>query len=174
MISRGKAKDYFKIIRKGYKNIPAAYGLMNFAFIALAGLFAFLLLIYEPASQWHNTSFALSRIEYRYSRGIGGLYLYTTDGKQFWLNQNEEEIQYQLNEGQQYDAVYSDDLFYDTIQGLKDADREYINADEMRQSYEREHFWLSGVFLICLFLLLTVNAIYVISCIRREKTVPRH
>ena len=59
--------------------------------------------------------------------------LYTTDQRRYVLNHNDEEIRYQLKQGQHYSAVYSDDLFHDIIKGLKDSEYEYINVDEMRK-----------------------------------------
>ena len=165
----GEIKYYLNAIRKGYKKIPAVHGLINFILIAFAGLFAFVLLVYEPANDWHDTTFTLSHFEYRYSRGGSVLDLYTTDGRCYVLNHNEEEVRHQLKEGQQYDAVYSDDFFHDIIKGLTDADQEYINAAEMRKSYETEHFWFCLLLILCSLLLLLNNSIYTISCVKEEK-----
>ena len=168
-MTHGDIKYYLRVIRKGYKKIPAIYGLISFVLIVLAGLFVFVLLVYEPANEWHNTTFILSHFEYRYSRGGGVLDLYTSDGRCYVLNHNEEEIRYQLKEGQQYNAVYSDDFFHDIIKGLKDTDHEYINAAEMRKSYEAERFWFSALLILCSFLLLIMNSIYAIFCVQEEK-----
>ena len=162
-------KYYLKIVRKGYKNISAPLGLANFVLIALAGLFVFVLLVYEPANEWHTTTFTLSHYEYRYSRGGAVLDLYTTDNRRYVLNQNEEKIRYQLKEGQQYDAVYSDDFFHDIIKGLSDTECEYLNADEMRESYVSERFWFSVLLALCVFLILIFNSIYIISSVRAEE-----
>ena len=160
---------YLNVIRKGYKKIPALLGLFSAVLIIFGVLFAFILLLFEPANNWHNTTFTLSHFEYRYTRGGGVLDLYTTDGRCFVLNHNDEEIRYQLKEGQQYDAVYSDDFFHDIIKGLKDADQEYMNDGEMRKSDETERFWIRSLLILCSLLLLTMNAIYAILCIREEK-----
>ena len=168
-MNRNTMQYYLKIVRKGYKNISAPLGLATFVLLALAGLFAFMLLVYEPSNEWHTTTFTLSHYEYRYSRGGGVLDLYTTDGRCYALNQNEETIRYQLKEGQQYNAVYSDDFFHDIIKGLKDTDHEYINAAEMRKSYEAERFWFSALLILCSFLLLIMNSIYAIFCVQEEK-----
>jgi len=160
---------YLKIVRKVYKNISAPLGLANFVLLALAGLFAFLLLVYEPANEWHTTTFTLSRYEYRYSQGGAVLDLYTTDGRCYVLNQDEEAIRYQLKEGQQYNAVYSDDFFHDIIKGLSDAESEYLNADEMQKSHTTERLWFSILFVLCVLILLISNFIYAISCIRIEE-----
>ena len=169
-MTHGEVKYYLKVIRKGYRNISAPYGLASFVMIFLVGLFAFLLLVYEPANEWHNTTFILSHFEYRYvPRGGGVLDLYTSDGRHYALNHNEEEIRHQLKEGQQYLAVYSDDFFHDIIKGLKDADHEYINAAEMRKIHEKERFWFRTILVLCSFLLLLINSVYAISCIKKEK-----
>lgn len=168
-MTHGEVKYYLKIIRKGYKDISALYGLASLVMIVLVGLFAFLLLAYEPANEWHNTNFTLSHIESRYSRGGAVLDLYTTDNRRYVLNHNEEEIRHQLKQGQQYNVVYSDDLFHDIIKGLEDSECEYINVDEMRKSHETERFWFSTILVLCSILLLLINSIYAISCIKEEK-----
>ena len=168
-MNRNTMKYYLKIVRKGYKNISAPLGLANFVFVALAGLFLFVLLVYEPANDWHTTTFTLSRYEYRYSRGGGVLDLYTTDGRRYVLNQNEEIIRHQLKKGQQYHAVYSDDFFHDIIKGLSDTEGEYLNADEMRKSYTTERLWFSILLVLCILILLISNSAYAISCIRDEE-----
>ena len=168
-MNRNTMQYYLKIVRKGYKNISAPLGLATFALLALAGLFAFVLLVYEPVNEWHTTTFTLSRYEYRYSRGGGVLDLYTTDGRCYALNQNEETIRYQLKEGQQYNAVYSDDFFHDIIKGLSDAEGEYLNADEMRMSHTTERLWFSILLVVCILILLISNSVYAIFCIRTEE-----
>ena len=168
-MNRNTMKYYLKIVRKGYKNISAPLGLANFVFVALAGLFLFLLLVFEPANEWHTTTFTLSRYEYRYSRGVGVLDLYTTDGRWYVLNQNEETIRYQLKAGQQYNAVYSDDFFHDIIKGLSDSEGEYLNADEMRKSHTTERLWFSILLVVCILILLISNSVYAIFCIRTEE-----
>lgn len=80
-MTRGTMKYYLKIIREGYKDNSVFFGLPNFVMITLAGLFAFMLLVYEPANDWHETSFTLSRFEYRRVRGGAVLDLYTTDNR---------------------------------------------------------------------------------------------
>ena len=168
-MNRNTMKYYLKIVRKGYKNISAPLGLANFVFVALAGLFLFLLLVFEPANEWHTTTFTLSRYEYRYSRGVGVLDLYTTDGRCYVLNQNEETIRHQLKAGQQYNAVYSDDFFHDIIKGLSDSEGEYLNADEMRKSHTTERLWFSILLVVCILILLISNSVYAIFCIRTEE-----
>ncbi len=168
-MNRNTMKYYLKIVRKGYKNISAPLGLANFVFVALAGLFLFLLLVYEPANEWHTTTFTLSHYEYRYSRGGAVLDLYTTDSRRYVLNQNEEIIRHQLKKGQKYHAVYSDDFFHDIIKGLSDTEGEYLNADEMRKSHTTERFWFRVLLGLCVLLLLISNSVYAIFCIRAEE-----
>ena len=168
-MNRNTTKYYLKIVRKGYKTMPGILGLVTFASIALAGLFAFVLLVYEPANDWHTTTFTLSRYEYRSSRGVPVLDLYTTDNKCYVINQNVETIRHQLREGQQYHAVYSDNFFYDIIKGLSDTEGEYLNADEMRKSHTTERLWSSILLVLCILILLISNFVYAISCIRAEE-----
>ena len=161
---------YFKIVRKSYsyKNIPALLGLANFLLLILAVLLVFLLLVYEPANEWHTTTFTLSHYEYRYSRGAV-LDLYTTDGRRYALNQNAETIRYQLKEGQLYHAVYSDDFFCDTVRGLTDTEGEYLNSDETKKLHTTERFWFHGLLRGCFLILLTANSLYAIFCVIEEE-----
>lgn len=168
-MTRGEMKHYLKVIRKEYKNIFLPLGLANFVVIVLICLFAFLLLAYEPASGWHDTDFTLARLEYRYARGGGVLELYTTDNRRYVLNHNEAEIRTLLEQGRQYRAVYSDDLFHDIIKGLEDAEREYLNPDEMRKEHEAERFWFRTLLALSSALLLLINGLYVLHCIKEEK-----
>ena len=168
-MNRNTMRYYLKIVRKGYKNISAPLGLATFVLLVLAGLFTFLLLVYEPANEWHTTTFTLSRYEYRYLRYGGVLDLYTTDGRCYALNQNEETIRYQLKEGQQYNAVYSDDFFHDIIKGLSDTEGEYLNADELQRSHTTERLWFSVLLVLCILFLLISNSVYAISYIRAEE-----
>ena len=169
IMTREEVKYCLKVIRKGYKNISAPYGAANFVMIILLALFAFLLLVYEPVNEWHTTDFTLSHCEYRYSRGGAVLDLYTTDQRRYVLNHNDEEIRYQLKQGQHYSVVYSDDLFHDIIKGLKDSEYEYINVDEMRKLHETERFWYTAILVLLCFLFVLINIIYAISCIKENK-----
>ena len=168
-MNRNTTKYYLKIVRNGYKTMPGILGLVTFVSLILAGLFAFVLLVYEPANDWHITTFTLSRYEYRYSRGVPVLDLYTTDNKCYVINQNVETIRHQLREGQQYHAVYSDNFFHDIIEGLSDTEGEYLNADEMRKSYTTERLWFSILSVLGILILLISNSVYAISCIRVEE-----
>lgn len=166
---RGDIKYYLKVIRKSYKNISAIIGLANFVMIVLCGLFVFVLLVYEPANQWHTTTFTLSHYEYRYASGGGVLDIYTTDNRRYALNHNEGEIRHQLIEGQRYKAVYSDDLFHDIIKGLEDSECEYLDVDEMRELHKTERTWFAGLLITCISLLLILNSAYAISSLQEEK-----
>ena len=168
-MTRGDVKYYRKVIGKGYKNSSPIWGLINSIIILLICLFAFLLLVYEPADEWHDTTFTLSYFEYRQSRGGGVLYLYTTDNRSFALNHNEREIRYQLKEGHQYSAVYSDDLFHDIIKGLEDAEQEYINAEDLRQRHQTERAWFVVFLILFIFVLIIINFLYANSCVREEQ-----
>ena len=168
-MNRKTMQYYLKIVRKGYKTMPGILFLVTFVSLILAGLFAFVLLVYEPANDWHTTTFTFSRYEYRYSRGVPVLDLYTTDNKCYVINQNVETIRHQLREGRQYHAVFSDDFFHDIIKGLSDTEGEYLNADEMRKSYTTERLWFSILLVLCILILLISNSVYAISCIRDEE-----
>jgi len=171
-MTRGDMKYYLKVIRKGYKGISARLGLTNFLMIVLVGLLGFVLLSYEAADEWHNTTFTLSYFECSYSGRYSSepvIYLYTTDGRNYALNHNTTELRKLLKEGQEYQAVYSADLFHDIIRGLEDADRQYLNAEVMRKSSETERVWLIGFLILIGSLLVIINSVYAISCIRVEE-----
>ena len=165
----GEVKYYFKVIHKGYKDCSPFWGLTNSIILLLICLFCFLLLVYEPADKWHDTTFTLSHFEYRYSRGGGVLYLYTTDNRNFALNHNVGEIRYQLKEGHQYSAVYSDDLFHDIIKGLEDSEQEYIDVEELRHRHKTERIWFVALLILFIFVLITMNFLYAHSCVREEQ-----
>jgi len=171
-MTRGEVKYYFMVIRKGYKNITPPFVLTNFVILILVGLFAFLLLVYEPVNEWHDTTFTLSHFECRYANRYSSepvLYLYTTNNRCYALNRNTGEIQHQLKEGQQYKAVYSADFFHDIIRGLEDVEHEYINPDEMRKSHETERTWFVVLLILSTSVLITVNSLYARFCVREEK-----
>ncbi len=165
----GEIKYYLKVIRKSYKNISVPFWLANFVMIALAGVFAFLLVAYEPTDEWHTTTFTLSHFEYRYARGGSVLGIYTTDNRRFALNHHAGEIRHQLKDGQQYKAVYSNDLFHDIIKGLEDTECEYLSTDEMRELHRIERVWFSCIVVINISLLLILNSAYAISSVQEEK-----
>ena len=168
-MNRNTAKYYLRIVRKGYKTMPGILCLVTLVSIVLAVLFTFVLLVYEPTNEWHTTTFTLSHYECRNSRGVPVLDLYTTDNKCYVINQNVVTIRHQLREGQQYNAVYSDDFFHDIIKGLSDTEGEYLNADEMRKSHTTERLWFSILLVLCILILLISNLAYAISCIRDEE-----
>ena len=171
-MTRGDMKYYLKVIRKGYKGISVRLGLAHFMMIVLVGLLGFVLLSYEPADEWHNTTFTLSYFECSYSGRYSSepvIYLYTTDGRNYALNHNTTELRNLLKEGQKYQAVYSADLFHDIIRGLEDADRQYLNAEVMRNSSEKERVWLIVFLILVASLSAIINSVYAISCIREEE-----
>lgn len=173
-MTRGEMQYYLKVIRKGYRALSGITALSNAVMLLLLVLPVFLLLVYEPADAWHDTSFTLSHFEYRYNRGGAVLDLYTTDDRRYVLNHNEREIGEQLTEGQQYQAVYSDDLFHDTIKGLADAQRAYINTDEMRAAHRAERVWFVALLIFSVSALILTNGLYIKCCIRGEKRKMRH
>ena len=171
-MTRGEVKYYLKVIRKGYKNVSPPFVLTNFVILILVGVSVFLLLVYEPANEWHATSFTLSHIECRFATRYSSepvLYLYTTDNRCYALNHNTGEIRYQLKEGQQYQAVYSADFSHDIIRGLEDVEYEYINADEMRKLHEAERTWFIILLILFVSVLITINYLYARYCVREER-----
>ena len=158
-----------KVIRRGYKNISAICGLANFCLLAIICLFTFLLVIYEPSSVWHTTSFVLQSTEYRKTRGGGVLDIYTTDGRRFVINHNDETIRYQLVEGSTYNAVYSDDFFHDTIKALDDNKTELLSITDTTKDFHKERVFLFSGTGISLALVIFTNIFYSVSCVKEER-----
>ncbi len=158
-----------KVVRKGYKDISPILGLTNFILLTVVCLFAFLLLNYESAKDWHTTSFVLQSTEYRYSRGGGVLDLHTTDGRVFVLNQNEEVIRYQLQEGSTYVAVYSDDLLHDTIKALSDDGTELLNIAVTEAKFHKDRAFMLIVMVVSSSVTIFINVIFSLFCIQEER-----
>lgn len=164
----GQLKYDLRVVRRGYRQLSGILRTANLLLLLLAGLFTFLLLAYEPSSDWHSTVFTLDCMNYRYTRSGGVLDLYATDGRCFVVNQNDEAIQHQLVVGQTYSAVYSDDLFHDILQSLHDGTTEYLNLEASVNKYRiscRIAWILAIVFWAALVLL---NVLYSAQCIREE------
>ena len=158
-----------KVIRRGYKNISAIFVLTGFCLLVIICLFTFLLVIYEPSSDWHTTSFVLQSTEYRYSRGGGVLDIYTTEGRRFVINHNEETIRYQLVEGSTYNAIYSDDFFHDIIKALDDDKTELLSITDTKSDFHKERIFLFSGVGISLVLAMLINGFYSISCVKEER-----
>ena len=164
----GQFKYDLGVVRRGYRQLSGILRTANLLLLLLAGLFTFLLLAYEPSSDWHSTVFTLDCMNYRYTRSGGVLDRYATDGRRFVVNQNDEAIQHQLVVGQTYSAVYSDDLFHDILQSLRDGSTEYLNLEASVNKYRiscRIAWILAIVFWAALVLL---NVLYSAQCIREE------
>ncbi len=159
----------FKVVRKGYRDISPILGLTNFILLTVVCLFVFLLLNYEPAKDWHTTSFVLQSTEYRYSRGGGVLDLHTTDGRVFVLNQNDEVIRYQLQEGSTYVAVYADNLLHDTIKALSDDETELLNIAVTKSKFHEDRVFMLIVTVVSSSLTIVINVIYSVFCIQEER-----
>lgn len=165
----GQLKYDLCVVRKVYRQLSGILWTANFLLLLLAGCFTFLLLAYDPSSDWHSTVFTLDQMDYRYTRSGGVLDLYATDGRRFVVNQNEEALRYELMVGQTYSAVYSDDLFHDILQSLNDGSTEYLNLETSVTEYQsasRIAWILAIVFWAALVLL---NVLYSAQCIREER-----
>lgn len=165
----GQLKYDLGVVRKGYRQLSGILWTANFLLLLLAGCFTFLLLAYEPSSGWHSTVFTLDQMDYRYTRSGGVLDLYTTDGRRFVVNQNDEAIQHQLVVGQTYSAVYSDDLFHDILQSLSDGSTEYLNLETSVAEYQSASriAWILAI--ACWSALVLLNVLYSTQCIREER-----
>lgn len=167
----GQIKYYSGLIRRSYKDNHkvSALWLVNYCLILLFCLSVFLLFAYEPSSQWHSASFVLSRTEYRSVRYGGVLYLYTTDGKSFVLNENVKVIRNELKSGNTYDVVYSSDLFHDIIKALKDDKTEYLNLALSADKFHNDcMLWIVGAS-FAFALLIIVNGFFIGSLIHKER-----
>lgn len=164
----GQLKYDLRVVRRGYRQLSGILRTANLLLLLLAGLFTFLLLAYEPSSDWHSTVFTLDCMNYRYTRSGGVLDLYATDGRCFVVNQNDEAIQHQLVVGQTYSAVYSDDLFHDILQSLRDGSTEYLNLEASVNKYRISCriAWILAI--ACWSALVLLNVLYSAQCIREE------
>lgn len=158
-----------KVVRKGYRDISPILGLTNFILLTVVCLFAFMLLNYEPAEDWHTTSFVLQATEYRYSRTGGVLDLHTTDGRVFVLNQDDEVIRHKLQEGSTYFAVYSDDMLHDIIKALSDNETELLNLAVTEAKFHKDRAFMLIVMVVSSSLTIFINVIYSLFCIQEER-----
>ena len=164
----GQFKYDLRVVRRGYRQLSGILWTANLILLLLAGLFTFLLLAYEPSSDWHSTVFTLDCMNYRHTRIGGVLDLYATDGRCFVVNQNDEAIQHQLVVGQTYSAVYSDDLFHNILQSLRDGSTEYLNLEASVSEYQSASriAWILAI--ACWSALVLLNVLYSAQCIREE------
>ena len=164
----GQLKYDLRVVRRGYRQLSGILWTANLILLLLAGLFTFLLLAYEPSSDWHSTVFTLDCMNYRHTRIGGVLDLYATDGRCFVVNQNDEAIQHQLVVGQTYSAVYSDDLFHNILQSLRDGSTEYLNLEAPVSEYQSASriAWILAI--ACWSALVLLNVLYSAQCIREE------
>ena len=164
----GQLKYDLRVVRRGYRQLSGILWTANLILLLLAGLFTFLLLAYEPSSDWHSTVFTLDCMNYRHTRIGGVLDLYATDGRCFVVNQNDEAIQHQLVVGQTYSAVYSDDLFHNILQSLRDGSTEYLNLEASVSEYQSASriAWILAI--ACWSALVLLNVLYSAQCIREE------
>ena len=164
----GQLKYDLCVVRRGYRQLSGILWTANLLLLLLAGLFTFLLPAYEPSSDWHSTVFTLDCMNYRYTRSGGVLDLYATDGRRFVANQNDEAIQHQLVVGQTYSAVYSDDLFHNILQSLRDGSTEYLNLEASVSEYQSASriAWILAIVFWAVLVLL--NVLYSAQCIREE------
>ena len=164
----GQLKYDLRVVRRGYRQLSGILWMANLLLLLLAGLFTFLLLAYEPSSDWHSTAFTLDYMDYRHTRSGGVLDLYAADGRCFVVNQNDEAIQHQLVVGQTYSAVYSDDLFHNILQSLRDGSTEYLNLEASVNKYRISNriAWILAI--ACWSALVLLNVLYSAQCIREE------
>lgn len=165
----GQLKYDLRVVRRGYRQLSGVLWTANILLVLLAGCFTFLLLAYEPSSAWHSTVFTLDYMNYRHTRSGGVLDLYTTDGRRFVLNQNDEVLRDELVIGQTYSAVYSDDLFHDILQSLHDGSTEYLNLETSVAEYQSASriAWILAI--ACWAALVLLNVLYSAQCIKEER-----
>lgn len=167
-MEKWQIKYDLRVVRKAYRQLSGVLWTANILLLLLAGCFTFLLLAYEPSSDWHSTAFTLDYMNYRHTRSGGVLDLYTTDGRRFVVNQNEEALQHELAVGQTYSAVYSDDLFHDILQSLHDGSTEYLNLETSVNKYRISCriAWILAI--ACWAALVLLNVLYSAQCIKEE------
>lgn len=164
-----QAKYYWKVVRRGYKEISLWIWLLNLIFLIICAVSTFLLLAYEPVEDWHHTSFILESSEYRYVKGGAVLDIYTNDGREFVINVNEDNVAKHLEKGQIYSAVYSDDRFHDIIKALSCGENELLSIEYTSKNYRRDRLiWMSSA-IISFLLIILANAFCVVCIIKEDK-----
>ena len=165
----GQLKYDLGVVRRGYRQLSGVLWTANILLLLLAGCFTFLLLAYEPSSDWHSTAFTLDYMNYRHTRSGGVLDLYAADGRRFVLNQNDEVLRDELVIGQTYSAGYSDDLFHDILQSLHDGSTEYLNLEASVNKYRISSriAWILAI--ACWAALVLLNVLYSAQCIKEER-----
>ena len=151
----------------GTRQVPEA-GKLLFSFSFLLS-YVIKKCVAEATHEKRITSFVLQSTKYRYSRGGGVLDIYTTDGRRFVINHNEETIRYQLVEGATYNAIYSDDFFHDTIKALDDNKTELLSITDTKRDFHKERVFLFSGVGISLVLAIFINGFYSISCVKEER-----
>lgn len=161
-----------KVIRRAYRDIwkDPIFGLTIFILTCLFLTSLFLILVCEPADRWHETSFVLDRMEIR-STGRGGhvLDLYTSDGRIFVINRNDDVIHGQLQSGNRYSGVYSADFFHNILQELHDEGQEYLNLESGQREASISFAILYGTLFISGTLLLVLNGLFIMQRIKLER-----
>ena len=61
--------------------------------------------------------------------------LYTTDGRRFTINRNENKAMAYLVPGKQYTALYADDVFHNMITDLRDGAHVFVDYEDSVGEY---------------------------------------
>lgn len=161
-----------KVIRRAYRDVwkDPIFGLIIFILTCLFLTSLFLILVHEPADRWHETSFVLDRMNLR-STGRTGyvLDLYTSDGRIFVVNRNEDIIYGQLQPGNRYSGVYSDDFLHNILQEMHDEEREYVDLASAQRESSISFAVFYGTLLVTGTLLLVLNCIFIMERIKLER-----
>ena len=171
-MDKGQLRYDLKVIRKAYREVgrDPIFCLTIFVLVIIFAASIFLMIAYEPVENWHETSFALHRMEIRSTGRTGHvLDVYTADGRSFVINRNEEEIREQLQIGNTYSAVYSADCFHNIIQGLQDKHTLYLDLRSSQREAKIAFRAIYCAFFATGILLLVLNWVYASSCVKRER-----
>ena len=122
-------------IRREAGKIWAAHFLLSIALLLVLGMVLFVWGQYEHPDDWQETTFVLEDWKYVQSSRSSSLDLYTTDGRRFVINRNENKAMAYLVPGQQYTVLYADDVFHNMITDMRDGDLVFIDYEDSLGEY---------------------------------------
>ena len=160
----------FLIVRRGYKSFLQEFFVVNFVLLAAVCISLLGLIGHMPPQKWQTTSFVLQTHEYQRARyGGGNLHLYTTDGREFVVNRDDERIRELLREGVAYNAVYSNWMVYDVIHALCDGETEFLRAEESQRLIYRDRRVFVSMLTLSFVLAILMHVVYFGSLVNREQ-----
>ena len=123
------------LIRREAGKILWAHFAVSIALLLVLGMVLFVWGQYEHPDDWQETTFVLEDWKYVQSSRSSRLDLYTTDGRRFVINRDENKAMAYLVPGQQYTVLYADDVFHDMITDMRDGDIVFIDYEDSLGEY---------------------------------------